>query len=364
MRERFRTFDSKISFFAFADIITAVSGMLVFITLLLATDLGRPVIGAARRATSEIQQQLQQSFEQQADADAQIARLQALLASAERAPDSATLQSEIANLRAQLAVEENKEAALGVQISANQANVAARDQALGLTDLKETIARTFQDVESLADAEKQARDKAHDLDQQAARVESQLVKLRQREGQIWLIPDRTLTTKEPILVTVTGAGISIERFNRPNLREDANASGASDAFATYLSKAHSTNQYVVFLIKPSGIATFRSLVLSARDMGFDVGYDALAENQQVHFSTPPPIDEAMPTEHETVTTAPGFPNHASGAAAAGGPGHSPGAGAASPKPGGAQSASPAQAPPPQPKPKSWWERLLEWLGLE
>ena len=42
MREHFRSFDSKISFFAFADIITAVSGMLIFITLLLATDLGRP----------------------------------------------------------------------------------------------------------------------------------------------------------------------------------------------------------------------------------------------------------------------------------------------------------------------------------
>lgn len=353
MRERFRTFDSKISFFAFADIITAVSGMLVFITLLLATDLGRPVNGLSQR--TDTSRQLQQTLAQETEAEAQIDRLQKLLAAAEQAPDPAKLQSDIENLRARLAVEEKKEDALDAQMAGNAAAVAARDRALGLTELKATIADTLRQTTLINQEEAETRDEADALEGQASRVQSQLVKLRQREGQIWLIPDRTLTTKQPILVTVSGAGISIELFNRPDKRQDANAQDANDVFSAYLNKTSNTNQYVVFLIKPSGIRLFRSLVSAARDLGFAVGYDALEENQHVHFSTPPPLDETTPVETRPSAAARVVPNQSAPAAAPAKPKPSPGTPATAPA---------APAPPPPAKPKSWWERLVEWVEKE
>ena len=349
MRERFRTFDSKITFFAFADIITAVSGMLVFITLLLATDLGRPVKGLTHSPHTEVEQQLQETLAEQADASAEIERLQQLLAAAETAPDAEKLESDIAKLRLELSQEQIKEAALNGQMANSQAAVSARDRVLGLTDLKATIDGIIQEVQSIAEKNAEARDEMNGLEQQVAHAQSQLSKLRQREGQLWLIPDRTITTKEPILVTVDSSGIAIERFDRPDQGKQADADDASVTFASYLSKAKSTDQYIVFLIKPSGIALFQPLVQSARDMGFDVGYDALEENRQVHFSTPPPIDEPGTQASESGTTAVPLPGSNNSTPAA-----------SSSKTGGTQPATPAAAPP---KNTSWWQKFLEWAGF-
>jgi hypothetical protein len=349
MREHFRTFDSKITFFAFADIITAVSGMLVFITLLLATDLGRP--SAANSLSSKVEQQVRETLAEQADADAEIERLQHLLAAAEVAPDTEKLESDIAKLRLQLSQEQAKEAVLDGQMANSQAAIAARDRSLGLTDLKATIENTVKEVQSIADKDAKARVEMNGLEQQVLHAQDQLLKLRRREGQLWLIPDRTKTTKEPILVTVSGAGITVDRFDRPDQHAEADSGGARDVFTAYLAKAKSTDQYVVFLIKPSGIPLFQSLVQSARDKDFDVGYDALEENQQVHFSTPPPIDEPVTSTKNPGTTVLPSSNSNNSTPAASQPNSS------KPRATAARSA-------PSPKSKSWWQKLLECLGLE
>src|ERR1019366_6698016 len=98
MRERFRSFDSKISFFAFADIITAVSGMLIFITLLLATDLGQPSDHRSQAANREMEQRLREVLAQQAEADSQNRNLEGLLAAAETAPATEKLETDITQL--------------------------------------------------------------------------------------------------------------------------------------------------------------------------------------------------------------------------------------------------------------------------
>src|SRR3954469_2920693 len=101
MRDRLRSFDSKITFFAFADIITAVSGMLIFITLLLATDLGRPTDNTSQAAALETEQRLQETLRQQLEADAQNNQAQGILAAAEAAPSVEKLQADISLLNTQ-----------------------------------------------------------------------------------------------------------------------------------------------------------------------------------------------------------------------------------------------------------------------
>ena len=103
MSSRLRSLDSKISFFAFADIITAVSGVLIFVALLLATDLGQPTNSSSQAVDSEIEQQLQQTLVQQVDVDAENRRLQELLAMANTAPNPEKLQADISRMRSQLA---------------------------------------------------------------------------------------------------------------------------------------------------------------------------------------------------------------------------------------------------------------------
>jgi hypothetical protein len=359
MSSRLRSLDSKISFFAFADIITAVSGVLIFVALLLATDLGRPTNSSSQAANSELEQRLQETFAQQAEVDAQNHRLQELLASADTAPNLEKLQADITRLRSQLSEEQKKQAAVADQMADSQATIAARDKVLGLTDLKATVQRVVQEVESIARQDAKARIEMGNLDQQVAQAQSKLLKLREREGQIWLIPDKSSTTKEPILVTVAGAGVTVERFDHPDQRKQLEKSDADTAFRSYLREAKALDQYVVFLVRPSGIETFQDLVKSARDMGFDVGYDALEEDRQIHFSTPPAVDDSTPPTDAPATATThnsSASNGNSGSPANAAPAATP------PKPNKPQPAAAPSVPSPQ-KEKGWWQKLLEWAGL-
>jgi len=359
MRDRFRTFDSRISFFAFADIITAVSGMLIFITLLLATDLGRPTDTGSQSANSEIEKRLQETLAQQAEVDAENHRLQELLANVETAPDLEKLQDDIARLRVQVSEELRKQSTLAEQMTDSQTAITARDKVLGLTELKATVQRTVREMEVTVSQEAKARKEMAALEQQASKVQAQLLKLRERDGQLWLIPDRSTTTKEPILVTVAATGATIEGFDHPEQRRQLDKRGADSGFKSYLRGAKALDQYVVLLVRPSGIELFQNLVKSARDMGFEVGFDALEEDRQIHFSSPPPVDEPSPpidasaaapaSNTSDVSSSSGFRTNATPVTAP-------------PKPEMPQPAAPANTAAPS-KSKSWWQKLLEWVGL-
>jgi K+/H+ antiporter YhaU regulatory subunit KhtT len=367
MRERFRSFDSKISFFAFADIITAVSGMLIFITLLLATDLGRPTDNQSSAANSELERHLKDTLAQQANADVENRTLQQLLATANTAPAPDKLEADISRLRTELADEKSKHAGMAEQLAASESTLREQDKLLGITDIREQIQQDSAELKTLADKDASVREETAALGRQIAGVQSKIVKLRQREGQLWLIPDRAGTTKEPILVIVSGKEMTIERFNHPEQTQQFSKSRAQAEFENYLKHAKASEQYVVFLIRPSGIGMFKDLVETAKDDGFEVGFDALEEDREIHFTAPPPIDdEAVPEKRMAGASAGSAvpPTERRGASAATNPPPEPSpstviASATNPAP-----AAPAAAPPPKPpKPKSWWQRLLEWIGI-
>jgi hypothetical protein len=355
---RLRSLDSKISFFAFADIITSVSGVLIFVALLLATDLGRPVSNRSAAAKTELERKLEETLAQQVQADAQNGRLQELLATATTAPDADKLKADVARLEAQLADEQKKQAALAGQMAGSQAALAARDKALGLTDLSATVKNTAEQADSVTRREARDRSEMESLEQQVARTEAQLLKLRQFENQVWLVPDKTLTTKEPIVVFVNETGAAVQRLDHPDQTTKIPPVDGDRYFKEYLKKANPQNQYVVFEIKPSGIELFRTLVGVAREMGFDVGYDALEEGKNPHLTAPPSIDESVPPTNATAR--PPATNAVAVQNAGGRTGAVPPAASTAP---GHPSTTSNPAPPAPPKTKSWWQKLLEWIGL-
>jgi len=358
MSERLRTLDSRISFFAFADIITAVSGMLIFITLLLATDLGRPTKNRPSDTDRKIQEQLDDALRQQLETDAQNQQLQELLAAAETAPALEKIEADIVHLRSQLSQEQQRQSAITEQMTKGEATLQARDAALGLTDVKATIQRTIKEVESIAQQEAKARNEMEGLEQQVSAAQSRLLKLRERDGKLWLIPDKSRTTKEPILVTVTGLGVTVETFDHPDQRKQWDKSGAQSSLKDYLHGANSLNQYVLFEVKPSGIQLFQSLLQSTRTAGFEVGSDALEENVDVQgFSTPPPIDETVAPKNAPATVPVA---HASTSTNSSSEPTRPRPATTPAKTNSPSSTKPV-APPPQKQ--SWWQKFLKWVGL-
>jgi len=305
MSSRLRSLDSKISFFAFADIITAVSGVLIFVALLLATDLGVPTDSHLKSENPEIQQQLQEVLAMQVDVDAQNQRLQELLTIAETAPDPVKLQADIKRLRSQLAEEQKKQVVISDQMTESQDAIVKRDAVLGLTDLKAKVARETAEAKTIANQDAKVREEMADLDRHLAGVQSKLLILRQREGKLWLIPDKGSTTKEPILATVSASGVKLEHFDRPDQTKDINASLARSEFDSYLDGVKPVDQYIVFLVRPSGVGLFEDLVKSARDKNIEVGFDALEETKDIYYSTPPVIDETVPVLPRTASFVPG-----------------------------------------------------------
>jgi len=362
MREHFRSFDSKISFFAFADIITAVSGMLIFITLLLATDLGKPTDNRSQ-ATAELERQLKETLTREAAADAENRNLQQLLATANTAPDPDKLEADIARLRAELADEQSKHAGLIEQLAASKSALEQQNKLLGITAVQEQVQQGAQNLESLADQDAKIHRDTAALEQQITSIQSKIVKLRQRVGQLWLIPDRSMTSKEPVLAITSDGGVRIERFNHPEQAKEFSKSGAHADFEAYLDGIKPANQYIVFLIRPSGIGMFKDLVDIARKKGFEVGFDALEENREIHFTAPPPLDdESVPARKQDTTTSAQPPATRSVSPAETNAPAAPEATAPATSP----STNPIPPPPPAkppPQPKSWWQRLLEWLGI-
>ncbi|HEY1489661.1 MAG TPA: hypothetical protein VGF90_01365, partial [Verrucomicrobiae bacterium] len=196
MRDRLRSFDSKITFFAFADIITAVSGMLIFITLLLATDLGRPTDSRTQSVDSDLERQLNETLAKEAEADSENRGLQKLLTAADTAPPPEKLQADILRLRAELADEKSKHAGLAQELATSRTNLAERDRVLGITAVKDRILVKAQELDDLARKEAAVRDQTTALESRVPGIEDKILKYRAREGEIWLIPDRAGTTKE------------------------------------------------------------------------------------------------------------------------------------------------------------------------
>ena len=239
MSSRLRSLNStKISFFAFQDIITCVSGILILITLILATELDRPTSRMTHDADPELERKLSETLRRQAEVDAQNRNLQELLAAAETAPATEKLETDITRLRAQLTEEKKKHASVAEQLTASRGVIEARDRMLGLTDLKAQIQRVTQEAESLAREEAKVRDEMARLDQRAASVQSKLLKLHEREGKLWLIPDKSFTTKEPILATISGSGAKVERFDHPDQAKEFITRTGADSLAVAVGSVH------------------------------------------------------------------------------------------------------------------------------
>jgi hypothetical protein len=377
-----------------------------------------------------LQRQLDETLTQQAQADAENRGLQNLLTAANTAPPPDKLQSDISRLRGELADEKSKHTGLVEELETSRTNLAERDRVLGITAVREHIVTSAKEVDDIAQKETVVHQETAALESRVPGIEEKILKYRAREGELWLIPDHTGTTKEPVLAIVNGKELQVARFNQPDQTEKFSKNSAASAFKSYLSRLRTDKQYVVFLIRPSGIDLFRDMVDVARDNGFEVGFDPLEEDRQIHFTAPPPIDDqAVPSGSHVNSGSPGtLPNGGGGPGGSastyhrGAPGGEGGTNSGDDFPNGGENSgggtnlvgggtntiggetnsvgggtnlvgggtnaigstnivgatngsaestnATAQAgttnsvpTQPPPKPKSWWQRLLEWLGI-
>lgn len=274
---------TRISFFAFQDIITSVTGILILVTLILALYVNETTPVTAQQ--SELKQKLSASLRELQTVSAQVEERQKNLAALASAPDPARLKEDIRQLQEQLTSQSNHMNALEKGQAEQQAAAAVKAEQLGLTDLRQRAGAVRKQLESqqitnaaLAETVTQTERQQQEMKEKIERAES--------EHKLWLLPETTPTGKKPVLVVVSATKVACDRFNDlAGHREFSGARVVTD-FTEGLRRWSAIDDYLVFYVRPTGIDLFNRCSAAAKRAGFQIGYDAVEENTQINFSSP------------------------------------------------------------------------------
>ena len=269
-------------FFAFQDIITSAMAVLIVIVMLLALDMGEGgPVDPADPADRSLTQRLQELLDQVSRARENLRTAQDARAAAR---DPASSKAEIELLRGELA----------------QVQKASRSSEMNLADARrhDGAKVVLSELEKQKAQNTAAGKETSKLEQEAARTleemqraeealrakESQFLAEQAKKNELWLVPDRSKTSKEPVLAVVSADAVVLQRFDHPEKAELRGRRVASQ-FEAALKDYSRLDQYVVFYFKPSGVGLFEGLTESARTAGFEIGYDAVGEEIAINFSS-------------------------------------------------------------------------------
>jgi hypothetical protein len=277
----------------FQDIMTAVTGILILIVILQIIQVNDAPSKAteSNAATAEQHVELQKVQKELQEAEAEDATLRGKLReNAEQeeldvSPISSTeMTGEITRDQQQLQQLEN-------DLIKDKKTEQDRDASVGLIQDEQNLATSEQQATTsqvkIASLQQQGKDKQSEVHS----LEIKLQNAEELQKRLYLIPDESQTSKEPVVAVVSKTGIEFSRFNHP-----ADSKQVTDVMGHAIDSYSSGDQYFVFYIKPSGVGVFEKLYHIAQEKGFDVGFDAIEEAQQIVIAQPPgsDSDEAPP----------------------------------------------------------------------
>ena len=251
--------------FAFQDIITCLSGIMILLVLLLALGVtfvkeatGVPAIRDQKIASDEMAQKI-------ATRHAEIQLVLTMLDSLqqgvppERVYDPVKVSGELIQLASLGKVLYTKRALLEGSVLATQKETRQRQQ---------QQAEREREIEALA-VEKMA-------------LQQKLATLAKRKMVTYLPQEEA--PKEALLVECARQTIRVGPLRgqeKPSLF--ASDDSGFDRFMAYTLGRSKSEEYFVFLIKPSAADYALQLAYRVKQAGFDMGYDALEENRHVAY---------------------------------------------------------------------------------
>ena len=276
----------------FQDIMTAVTGILILIVILQIIQVNDAPSKTTenKAATAEQREVLKKLQEQLQAAEEEDVSLRRKLRESAQQQESDTSPMSSAEIAGQIASSKQQLQQLESDLVKEKKGQQDRDSAVGLA----------QDEQNLTASEQKAaasKSKSASLDQQKkddqSEVQSLEVKLHDAEElqkRLYLIPDEAQTSKEPVVAVVSQTGIEFSRFNHPTDSKRVSNVDDEDTIGRAIDSYSSGDQYFVFYIKPSGVSVFQKLYKIALGKGFDVGFDAIEENQHIIVAQPPGSD--------------------------------------------------------------------------
>jgi hypothetical protein len=284
MSRRGRSKDVAISLFSFQDIITSVTAIMILLVLILTLELvtreaikgmaaeDRRVAQELRRSVAEMEKRLEQ-LRQEASTARAGASDAAGFSAKETAEKTARAEREAKELRDQI----------------NQLEMQLRNaQSTRRTAEGKLAASQTDDLEATAE-------QARTVDTRAAEMEAANRAERNRQGneakqvREGTAAARTLvfnappgSTLEPLLVEISKDGlVAVETDGASASNFSWNLLGLPTGFGEWLRARDTRKEYVVLILRPSGVDRYdatRDAVLSA---GFDVGTELIGEQMSL-----------------------------------------------------------------------------------
>jgi hypothetical protein len=267
------------SFFAFQDIITGTAGFLIVIAVFLALGLDQ-VVGVSEDTDPALisEDDLNPLLAEITRLKTEIGQLQVL-----PAQDEVSLRRMVDDLKASvslLAEETHRSAMITPRLNDSSLDREAQiEKEKHLTQL--AILQQAQEA-----ANQQLQQSAQTLitmEQRTKDAEAQMQRSRDRQNVLRLIPERSDTSKEPILVLVRGNTFVVQSFDGAK----AQIARSETALMESLAVLSPTEHYVVLYFKPSGAHHFARLTQKVRRAGFEIGYDLIPEILELETSSAP-----------------------------------------------------------------------------
>jgi hypothetical protein len=275
----------KISFFSFQDIITSVTGILTLVTLILTLYIEPPKTSAP--GEESLQQQLDAALDELAKASAANEATRARQTAADAAPDPERLQAEIREWQDQVQAFSNQLVSLRLSTAQQIEATRQRSERLGLAEVRERAETAERELRRREQSNEQLRAQTSELEnaEQELKVKTDAAT---NEPKLWLLPpQQNADSLQPLLITLSGSGLTWQRFQNSTNRQTLPAADLESGFAAALRDWKSDRDYLVFYVRPSGIALFERCRAMAREVGFKIGYDALEESRELVVSPPP-----------------------------------------------------------------------------
>jgi hypothetical protein len=302
--------DGGVSFFAFQDIITAVIGILVLITLILALEVREkpPEEGNQSLAPSQVEIDLSEE-NNGTDFKALIAQQKKKNQEFQHIVTEETeiLADQIQKL--QIAVTELKEKVQNIESSADPALVEQMKKVI--EDLEADLSFTKNNISELEKEKNGLKDQLDsnpmafmNEEEKTEYVERLMSDVEQLEKQVKndvrVIPEETNTTLKPVLVSISANELSIGEFNK----EQITTAFSRDSFVGELLRGYKQynkdTHYIVFFFKPSAcqmtvpvptreglldqLELFDTALGYAQNLGFKFGWEPIHEEAALIFS--------------------------------------------------------------------------------
>lgn len=278
MRGRFnKSNGSVVSFFAFQDVITGTTGFLIIITIFLALNLDE-VIGVSSDADPHAALAVTLK-----DTLAEIVKLKQLAVTAVLSPNETeeTLTRMIDELKRSIARLDPSTNPDPTKILADESPLEReiRIEKQKLLAAIEALKKLLPDSTKKAAA---AESKLAALESEIKKIQSRLQQTFDQQNVLRLIPEKSTTNKDPVLVVVDKAGFRIQLFDGS---KSLSASSLADLMQT-LTTFPPVKHYIVLYFKPSGALQFDEVTRRTRGAGYEIGYDLIPEDIQLETTGP------------------------------------------------------------------------------